>query len=138
MTDFDDDDIDGVDDFDDDLGDPEATGRAAVICRVESLGCRFRFVASVDAALRLAARWPCETAGCLGGHTVVHRDDRGQLRIIADGDEGDEVIGRFSDLLRVREVRRRLRARVNEAARQQRRRAAKRTVLQRGDTDGAD
>ncbi|MGD1204836.1 hypothetical protein ACKUVQ_00300 [Mycobacterium seoulense] len=93
-----------------------------VMCRRESLGVPFRSVATVDDALRLAAQERCGTSGCLGGHTVVHRDEHGRLWIVAD--EGDAAVDRCTDLLRVRERRRRLRARV-EAARQQRRRARK-------------
>lgn len=118
-------------DLDDEDG-ADAEGRAVVLCRVESLGVRFRFVDSVEAALRLAAQHPCETDGCLGGHMVVHRDN-GRLVIIADAD-GDAVRGRFSDALRVREQRRQLRARLGYADRQRRRRAANRATL-REDTD---
>lgn len=119
------------DDFKDRLGDgelvdddPSAKGRAVVICRVETLGVRFRFRSNLLDAQRLAAQQPCETDGCLGGHVVVHRDDCGHLRILPAAD-GDQVIGRLRDVLRVREMRRQLRARANEDRRQQRRRAAK-------------
>ncbi|EUA38764.1 hypothetical protein I549_4144 [Mycobacterium avium subsp. avium 2285 (R)] len=119
----DDDDLDDIDDGDD-LGDPDATGRAVVLCRVESLGVRFRFCPDLNDALRLAEQYPCPTGGCLGGHVVVHRDDRGQLRIVPSADHA-EVIGRLRDVLQAREARRQLRARANEARREQRRRAAK-------------
>ncbi|MGV0161366.1 hypothetical protein ACRU3B_18230 [Mycobacterium colombiense] len=125
-------DSDGLDD-DGDLGDPDATGRAVVMCRVETLGVRFRFCPNLDDAMRLAEQRPCATEGCLGGHTVVHRDDRGHLRIVPAADDV-EVIGRLQSVLRVREMRRQARARANEARRQQRRRAAKRA----GDNDHDD
>lgn len=127
MTDdFDDDFNDRLDDGELGDDDPSAKGRAVVICRVETLGVRFRFCPNRVGAQRLVAQQPCETAGCLGGHVVVYRDDSGHLRVVPAADD-HQVIGRLRDVLRVGEMRRQLRARANEARRQQRRRAAKRS-----------
>lgn len=131
-----DDDLADLDDDEDDDGDDLGTGqgRAAVIHRTESLDCRFTFADSVAEAVRQAEQQPCPVDRCLGvGHMVVYGDG-GRLRIVADTD-GDEVIGRFNDLLRVRERRRLLRARLGYAERQRRRRAANREALEREDPD---
>lgn len=128
-------DVDDVDDVEDGA---DAEGRAVVLCRVESLGVRFRFTTTLDEALALAAEDPCSVDGCLGGHMVVYRRDNGRLRIIADVDDGDDVRGRLSDALRVRERRRLLRARLGYAERQRRRRAANREALEREDHPDVD
>jgi hypothetical protein len=119
-------------DLDGDEDGADAEGRAVVLCRVESLGVRFTFTDSVEAALRLAAQ-PCPTPGCLG-HTVVHRDDRGQLRTLPAAD-GHDLMARRRDVLRTRERRQLFRKRVYDAERQRRRRAANREALEREDDD---
>lgn len=118
------DDLDDLDDNVDDDG--EGEGHAAVLCTTEALGTKFRFVATLDEALRLVAQ-PCPTPGCLG-HTVVHRDGRGQLRTRPAAD-GHDVIARRRDVLRRRERLRLLQKRLYDAARMQQRRAAKRAQL---------
>jgi len=108
----------------DDLDNPDATGRAAVLCRVDSLGVRFRFCPTLDDALRLAEQYPCLTGGCLGGprRRAPRRSPAPADRARHGLRRGDR--GGLRDVLRVREARRQLRARANEARRQERRRAA--------------
>lgn len=134
MTDVDVDDTDDdadVDDTDDD-DDGEGEGHAAVVCTTETLGARFTFVDSVEAAQLLAAQ-PCKTPGCLG-HTVAYGDGTGRVRIIADS---RDLMHRRRDALRARERRRVLRKRLYDAERMQQRRDANRETLQReDDTDG--
>ncbi|KZS61221.1 hypothetical protein [Mycobacterium pseudokansasii] len=94
----------GNDELDDD--EPGATGHAALMCRSETLGVRFRFVATLDDALSLAKQQPCPTVGCIGDHVVAHRDQRGELRVIATAENDiDALMKRLSDLLRGRRER---------------------------------
>jgi hypothetical protein len=95
------DDIDFDQDEDEDEGDSGATGAAALMCRVGSLGIRLQFRDSLAVAVALAEH--CNTADCVGDHVVVHRDERGHLRTRPTADENPaDLMARLRDGLRER------------------------------------